>query len=379
MIGNEEKKRIWEAYHGGKPVRVPSTYAVNPRVVLLDPAWNPGGVPFEEYYHKGDVTVEFQLKFMHYTCDYLWKYTDNPVGPPEKFSFYVDNQNIYDAAYFGCPVNFRAGQVPDCTPILTGADKNRIFDFDLDHPLDNPFVKLCLSRQANLERAAAQASVPGVKLSVRPFAMGWDGPLTIATQLRGEEIFSDLIEDPDYAVRLMNFLQKAVAIRNRALARLAGQGDPFGSPGGWLADDSIQLIGLDMYKERVLPIHRQWYAQFGGGPHCIHLCGDATRHFPAIHEELNVCAFDTGFPVDHGALRKALGEDVEIQGGPEISLLLGGSPRQVYDRTRQILTSGVMAGGKFILHEANNLPPCCPEANLAAMYRCCLDHGNHSR
>jgi len=38
-----------------------------------------------------------------------------------------------------------------------------------------------------------------------------------------------------------------------------------------------------------------------------------------------------------------------------------------------------MAGGKFILHEANNLPPCCPEANLAAMYRCCLDHGNHSR
>jgi hypothetical protein len=36
-----------------------------------------------------------------------------------------------------------------------------------------------------------------------------------------------------------------------------------------------------------------------------------------------------------------------------------------------------MAGGKFILKEGNNLPPCVPEANLAAMYQCCLDHGNY--
>jgi hypothetical protein len=36
-----------------------------------------------------------------------------------------------------------------------------------------------------------------------------------------------------------------------------------------------------------------------------------------------------------------------------------------------------MEGGKFILREANNLPPNCPEENLAAMYRCCLEHGNY--
>ena len=86
-------------------------------------------------------------------------------------------------------------------------------------------------------------------------------------------------------------------------------------------------------------------------------------------------SFDTGFPVDHGALRDVLGDDVEIAGGPEVSLLLGGTPEQVYERTRAILTSGVTRGGRFILRDANNLPPRCPEENLSAMYRCCLEHG----
>jgi len=36
-----------------------------------------------------------------------------------------------------------------------------------------------------------------------------------------------------------------------------------------------------------------------------------------------------------------------------------------------------MEGGRFILREANNLAPRTPEANLDAMYRCCLDCGNY--
>jgi hypothetical protein len=38
-----------------------------------------------------------------------------------------------------------------------------------------------------------------------------------------------------------------------------------------------------------------------------------------------------------------------------------------------------MEGGRFVLKEANNLPPRCPEANLVAMYQACLDHGNYGK
>jgi len=60
-----------------------------------------------------------------------------------------------------------------------------------------------------------------------------------------------------------------------------------------------------------------------------------------------------------------------------VSLLLAGPPQAVYDRARAILHSGIKEGGRFVLSEANNLPPCCPEENLDAMYRACLDHGGY--
>lgn len=373
-IPNGEKQHVWDAYRARAPIRVPVTFGANARVVLLDPQFNPHGISFREYYHSAAATVDIQLRFMDYQAEYLNRYSDNPTGRPKEFTFSIDNQNIYDAAYFGCPVRFYDDQVADISPILAGRDKNRLFAFDLDHPLENPFIKECFARQEALAAEAAKVAVPGLAIKVAPVMLGWDGPLTIAVQLRGQDMLTDLVDDPVYALKLMRFLQKGAEVRNRALAEKAGQ-KIFQPPGGGLADDSVQLISTAMYRDLVLPLHRQWYALFGPGPHSVHLCGDSTRHFAALHRELNVCSFDTGFPVDHGALRKELGPDVEILGGPEAGLVLGGTRDQVYERAKAILQSGVMAGGRFILREANNLPPRCPEANLAAMYQACLDFG----
>jgi len=248
---------------------------------------------------------------------------------------------------------------------------------DIDHPMDNPFVKQCIRRYEDIKEAISSLSYDDMTFKVAPPLMGFDGHLTIATCLRGSELYSDIYEDPDYFRRLLAFLHNAVIIRNRAMAEYFGQKAFNGTKGGF-ADDSIQLISTKTYKEMVLPFHKQWYALWSEeGPHSMHLCGDATRHFPLIHEELHVNSFDTGFPVDFGWLRKTLGNDVEISGGPEVSILLNGTSDQVYERTRGILESGIMEGGRFVLRDANNLPPRCPEENLAAMYRCCLEHGNY--
>ena len=379
MVTNEEKQRVWQAYHSRKPVRVPVLFGVNPRAVLFNPEWNPGGISFEEYASDASALIEIQLQLMEYQTQVINRYCDSPVGRPEEWAFYVDNQNFYDAAYFGSPVEFRDGQVGDAVPILAGSDRNRIFKMDIEHPLDNPFIKQCLRRYEDIKTALSSLSYHGMSFRVNPPTMGFDGHLTIATCLRGAELYSDIYEDPEYVRCLLDFIHRGVVIRNRALAELFSQKAFSGSSGGF-ADDSIQLISTNTYRELILPFHRAWYALWSvEGPHSIHLCGDATRHFLTIHEELNVYSFDTGFPVDHGSLRKTLGNDVEILGGPEVSVLLNGTSKQVYERTRDILKSGVMEGGRFILREANNLPPNCPEENLAAMYRCCLEHGNYDQ
>jgi len=372
---NEQKSAVWDAYWKRKPTRVPVSLGVNARVVVLDPKWNQRGITFEEYFHSAAATIEIQRTFLRYQREFLNHYCDAPTGKPTEWTFYVDKQNVYDAAYFGSPVHFRDGQVPDAGMILEGADKEKIFSRDLDHPLDDPFVRKCLDLTEALKKAVAKLPSDGIEYKVAPVEFNFDGTLTVAACLRGTEIFSDLYEDPDYVHRLFAFLHRGAEIRNRAISKLSGR-DYFAGDKGGLADDSIQLISTATYREHVMPFHRAWFANYKDAKsNGMHLCGDATRHFRTLRDELNVWSFDTGFPVDHGALRRELGPDMEIMGGTEISILLNGTPQQVYDRTKSILLSGVTEGGRFLLKEANNLPPCVPEANMAAFYRAGLEYG----
>lgn len=377
MSTNDEKQKVWQAYHNRKPVRVPMTLGVNARAVLFNRDWNPKGITFEEYFNDASAVIEIQLQYMEYVTQVINQYCDSPVGRPKEWSFFIDNQNSYDSLYFGTPIEFRDGEVADTLPILDGSNKYKIFQMDIDHPLDNPFIKGCLRRYEELKSAVEKLSYHDMKFSVRPPLMGFDGHLTIATCLRGEELYADIYLDPEYFKKLLDFIHQAVIIRNRALAKLFGHEVFIGKSGGF-ADDSIQLISTEDYQQHVLPFHKAWYGLWSEeGPHSIHLCGDASRHFPIIQKELHVNNFDIGYPVDHGWLRKTLGNDVQISGGTEVSILLQGTPDQVYSRTKEILKSGIMDGGRFILREANNLPPNCPEENLAAMYNCCLEHGNY--
>lgn len=202
-----------------------------------------------------------------------------------------------------------------------------------------------------------------------------DGPLTVAMNVRGPGILLDLVDDPDYAGKLFRFIVQAALNRRNALIKRYNLAE---APNG-LADDSIALIGTDQYREMVLPHHRYWYESTGAkfGQRFIHLCGDATRHFPVLKKELGVTTFDTGFPVNFHWLRQTLGPEVEILGGVEIGLLINGTPEQIYHRSQEILASGIMEGGRFIFREGNNLPPNVPWANIAAMYKAVQDFGRY--
>jgi uroporphyrinogen-III decarboxylase len=144
------------------------------------------------------------------------------------------------------------------------------------------------------------------------------------------------------------------------------------------ADDSIQLISTEMYEDLVFPFHKRLVDTFSeGGPNGIHLCGDATRHFPFLRDHLNMQSFDTGFPVDFTWLRETLGPDVEIQGGPSAPFLVEASPGEVSEEVRRILASGIMKGGRFVLREGNNLAPGTPLENLWAMYDTVREWGTY--
>jgi len=370
---NAEVRAVWEAYQAGTPLRVPIMLGTNARYTMRIPDANPRRVGFREYSENPDVMLECQLGFARWIRTNLLQ--DAELGPPERWTVQVDFQNYYEAAWFGCPIQYHAGEVPDTVPAYADAPE-RLLDAGLPDPFSGIMAR-GLEYHERMEALASGRDYLGIPIAVAPpwFGMGSDGPMTVACNLFGAGVVCAMMaSEPERLQRLLEFITEATIRRMRAFRERFGV--PVPQDGFGIADDSIALISVRMYRDHVLPHHRRIYDTFGtGAPRAIHLCGDATRHFVTIRDELNIKTFDTGFPVDFGRLRKELGSDVRILGGPHVGLLRSGTPEQVYAETRRILESGVLEGGLFVLREGNNLAPETPVANTDAMYRAGRDLG----
>lgn len=376
-VHNEEVRRVWQAYRAGRPTRVPMVLGIQPRYTMFGHEANPRGITFEQYWSDPQAMLERQLEHLEWCAFNLPQ--DAEMGVPEAWTVAVDFQNVYEAAALGCDIQYCAGQVPDTRPLEGVAALRALLDSGVPDPFENPFWRTVWSFHEHF--SAQQAA--GFEWRERPIwvsgpsGMGTDGPVTGACNVRGAmEFCLDLAEDPVFADELMAFLVESTIARIKAFR--ARMGYPLREKGFGFADDSIALLSSTMVVERVLPHHRRLVDAFSeGGPNSIHLCGDATRHFPLLKTALNIKSFDTGFPVDFARLRRELGPDVEILGGPSVPFLQAATPDEVRKETRRILQSGVMEGGRFVLREGNNLAPEIGVEMVSAMYEECREWGKY--
>ena len=377
---NEEARAVWQVYRAGAPVRVPVTLCTDTRFFMLSDELNPTGLSFQEYSEDPLVMMDFQLRAAEWRAHNVAPLCDDQAGlPPEGFTVTVDFQRYYDAGFFGATVEYRSGQTPDTQPILAGDRKHALFHQGLPDPLEGGiFAKAHRFYEAMARRIAAGFTYRGRPVTISPGDLtGTDGPLTVATNLRGFELYTDFYSDPDYVRELLDFVVEGTIARIRAQRRFFGL--PEMSERWSYADDAVQLISTDMVREFVVPVHRKLKRALTTADRVsIHLCGDATRHFKLLRDELGVYSFDTGFPVDFAWLRQELGPEVEIYGGPRVTLLRNGTPEQVAAEVRRILRSGVTEGGRFVLREANDLAPGTPLENLAAMYETAREYGRYA-
>jgi hypothetical protein len=372
---NAEVREVWEAYNAGDPIRVPMTLGINPRLTLLDPALNPEGITFQQYFEDPRVMLDVQLRHQHWVRHNL--VFDQEMGLPERWSVYVDFQNCYEALWWGGEPRYLPGNVPDVPPFVTDDRKHAFVKDGAPDPFGGWMARNWQVFD-DLKDLAADAQYEGRAVDVAaPTGLGTDGPFTIGCALRGPtELCIDMYADPDFYDAFMDLITEGTIGRITAYRERLGQ--EVATRAWGFADDSVQLLSVDTYREKVLPYHRRLIEAFGpDGPNSIHLCGDATHLFPTIRDELKVMAFDTGFPVDHGALRQAMGPEVAILGGPHVELLRSRTPEEVREEARRILQSGIKDGGRFVLREGNNLAPGTPPANVAAMYAACKEFGGY--
>lgn len=373
---NAMVREVWDAFHAGEPTRVPMIIGFSSRFTVLSRDHNPLGITYREYFTDPEVMLQHQLRHQHFLRHHFPR--DAEMGLPDEWTVNVDLQNSYEALWWGAKLRFIEGDVPDTPPFVTDERKWEFIERGAPGPFDGWLGRAWEYREHFEERAAGGLEFEGRPIRVGDVpGRGTDGPFTVACAVRGPtQVCLDMYEDPKFFHAMMEMITDATIWRIRAYRERLGQ--PVESTAWGFADDSVQLLSEATYREMVLPYHRRMIDEFGAvGPNSIHLCGDATHLFPAIRDELNVQSFDTGFPVDHGRLRRALGPEVQINGGPGAELLRSGTPRQVYEETRRILHSGVMEGGRFVLREGNNLAPGTPEENVAAMYAACKRFGSY--
>ncbi|MDA0748442.1 MAG: hypothetical protein O2954_18140 [bacterium] len=376
---NEEVRAVWEAYHRGKPVRVPMVLGVNPRYTMFHHEANPQEVTFEQYFNDPEIMLTRQLEHKSWVCRNVPQ--DVEMGPPEKgWSVSVDFQNAYEAGWFGCEMKYFDGEVPDSQPLLQDeAQKRMLFEDGVPDPFSHGWMWRNWAYYDFFKQKQAEGFTWEGKpiASVTPTGLGTDGPVTVACNLRGaSEFYTDLAADPQYAIELLDFITEATICRITAYRKRLGL--PLKTRGYAFADDAVQSISTTMYQDVVMPFHRRLIDAFSeGGPNAIHLCGDATRYFRFLRDELDVQSFDTGFPMDFGWVRDQVGCDVEIRGGPSVMFLGQASPESVREEVKRILDTGILEGGRFTLREGNNLPPGVSLENLRAMYDTVREYGRY--
>jgi len=369
---NAEVKVLWDAFPAGKATRVPIVLGTNPRYFMLNADANPTGVEFRQYTENPDLMFDTLLRYQRWSRFNLLQ--DAELGWPERWSIEPNFQNYYEAAFFGCTVEYFAGQVPDTQPEFADAPE-RVMEQGLPEPFTG-FGAQAREYFEHFRRRAERETFLDRPITITTPLCGTDGVMTVACNLFGPSFVCEaMASEPARLHKLFEFITEATIRRMTAWRKLGGL--PVPTAGFGFADDSVAMISTAMYRDHVLPYHRRLCDAFSTPTQLrgIHLCGDATRLFRTIRDELNVQVFDTGFPVDFGGLRQELGPLVRLQGGPHVELLRTATPAAIRAEVQRILQTGVLAGRRFVLREGNNLAPATPLENTEALYQAGREFG----
>ena len=376
---NEDVRRQLELKKLGKQERMLVSISCNPRLILSDPALNPEGITFEAYMKDPQKMLEVQCRFQEYRANNVFSDWIMGFENLEGLSAYADFQNVPEAAYYGCQVAYHGIYEPGTRVCLN--DENK-YDF-IKKPFPDPFSGLMgeCSRYYDFfqEQIKKGYTYKGKPLTgTFPSCLGTDGPFTIGCCLLGAtELCILLYEEEEFAREFLEYTTESTIWRIKEMRRHFGQPEKSAEFG--FADDSIAMLSPEDYRRFILPLHKKLKEELCTGENgiSIHLCGDATRHFKTMVDELDARAFDTGFPVHHGQLVRQLGPEITISGGVHVDLLRSGTPDEVAAETRRIIDEVKPCTRNFVMKEANNLSPGTPPENMLRMYQTVLEYGRY--
>ena len=382
---NQEIRKVWSAFQKGSPIRVPVLWRIPAHAMawaIYRPGLNQWNCSLYDLVEDFDLSWKVQLFMQSWLRENVHPLCDLEVGPPDEWLGPYYPHQCLEAAWLGAPMD-KACEEPRALPILA-EQPQFLLERGLPHPLKEGVMTQVVAFYEYCHERRKQEQYLGRPVGVPRISMCTAGPFTLFCSLRGaQQVCLDVYADADYFHQMMGFLTDAILLRIQALASFVGISLPVS---GWvntiktgddslcmlsprIGDDSIALLSPQCYREHVLPYHRRLFqGVHGDGLRGIHLCGAVRHLIPIIAKELDVRLFETGFPVDLGELREKVGSGVRFRGNLHGETLRSGSAAVIQDAVVQLLRSGVMDGGQFILTDGGH-PVDVPLENLDLAYQ----------
>ena len=294
---------------------------------------------------------------------------------PDLFSFYKESYAL------GCELT-----CDELTPwirthpVRTEADLDRLAAVD---PADNRYTQAIRDWIDGMEPHLGEYQFRYADGVVRPLrkrlSLGWGsiGIFTLAADLRGPDIYLDLYEQPEFAHRFLDIVTDQVIGGHQWLRSMGASRESITltgpSRGTFLVDDSAGALSPHLYREFVYPCIMR-VVEALGRPLSIHIDAPADHLLP-FYREMGVERFPGfGWETSLEAVREYLGGRAILTGNLSPSLLLQGTPHEVYNAARRVLAILAPCGG-LILSEGANMAPGTPIKNMKAMVRAAEDFG----
>ncbi|MEN6601020.1 MAG: uroporphyrinogen decarboxylase family protein [Bryobacteraceae bacterium] len=326
------------AAKGGHPDRAPVA-------LIVDSPWIPGfaGVAHLEYYVDPETWFRANLRITREFPDVI------PVP-----SWWAEYGMAIEPSALGSRVHFRNDQPPGLSPILaTREDIERLAPVNPESDGLMPFA-LQLYHMQKSRIMDAGYTIPLVAAR---------GPLCLASYLRGvTELMMDLVEDPEWVHRFLEFTTTTVIRWLRAQADVIGKT----VEGILVLDDIPGMLSKRSYLEFAHPYLRRICEAFPSDWVKIYHNDANTRPFLT---ELGECGFDVlnwTHRIDVREAREKIGDKVCLMGNvAPLDVGVRGTSDVVHQAAREVLHN---SGGKgLILSVGGGVSPGMPVANIQAL------------
>ena len=329
------------------------------------PDWwkeNYGVIFGREYYYDPDFRVECQAKMAKGLYE---RFGDVGLGNPDPAPRpLITFGMVMLPAIFGCDIVYEQGALPWAMPL------------NLSKEECDKLTKPELTKVSPMKEVLAQIDHLKSKYGKVVGDINTTGVQNLALKLRGDELYIDYFEDPDFSHRLLKFCTECIIDLWKLVYPITGTGavdvTPMCDPTIFcIPNCTVEQISGDTYAEFGLPYDNMLAEACH--PFGIHHCGNLDPVVEEYAKVKNLVFMEAGFGTDFAAARRILGPKVAFNARISPVLMKNGTPEEVEATVKDAIDQGAPLSNFSI--DTVGLTNGVPDENVRTARKTAMEYG----